>query len=54
MISGDYFVIEDTTAKKQKVITDFLKNEKYFIDTRYTDFFGFNNCSFADGVLKKI
>tara|TARA_Y100001937_G_scaffold119146_1_gene174437 strand:- start:1171 stop:1905 length:735 start_codon:yes stop_codon:yes gene_type:complete len=54
MISGDYFVIEDMSAKKEKVVTEFLEDEKYLIDTRYTDFFGFNNCSFADGVFKKI
>ena len=54
MISGDYFVIEDVSAEKEQVINNFLEDKRYLIDTRYTDFFGFNNCSFANGVLKKI
>ena len=53
MIPNDYFIIEDNVTFKQEVLQKFMKDKKYYIDTRYTDFFGYNNCSFRNGVFKK-
>ena len=53
MIQGDYLIIEDNNKAKQKIIKNFMKNKKYQVDTRYTDFFGYNNCSFVNGVFRK-
>ncbi len=53
MIQGDYLIVEDNDKNKQEIIQNFMKNKKYQVDTRYTDFFGYNNCSFVNGVFKK-
>jgi cephalosporin hydroxylase len=53
MIQGDYLIVEDNDETKQEIIQNFMKNKTYQVDTRYTDFFGYNNCSFVNGVFKK-
>ena len=54
MIPNDYLIIEDNVTFKQEVLQKFMKDKKYYVDTRYTDFFGYNNCSFGNGVFKKV
>ncbi len=54
MISGDYLIIEDNSKRKQKIMDEFNNINNYAIDTRYSDFYGYNNCSFSDSILKKI
>ena len=49
----DYIVIEDNTLEKQSILDWFMRGkDRYMIDTYYTDFYGYNNCSFCDAVLK--
>tara|TARA_R100001086_G_scaffold249397_1_gene189010 strand:+ start:3823 stop:4494 length:672 start_codon:yes stop_codon:yes gene_type:complete len=49
----DYIVIEDNTLGKQSILDWFMNGkDRYMIDTYYTDFYGYNNCSFCDAVLK--
>lgn len=49
----DYLVIEDNTLGKQSILDWFMRDkDRYMIDTYYTDFYGYNNCSFCDAVLK--
>ena len=38
MIPNDYLIIEDNVTFKQEVLQKFMKNKKYHVDTRYTDF----------------
>lgn len=60
LISGDYFIIEDSTSKlnptldKQHTIKKICENENFVIDTKYTDYFGVNMTSSKNSILKKI
>ena len=54
MLSGDYLIVEDNSKQKQKIMDEFNNINNYNIDTRYSDFYGYNNCSFSDSILKKI
>ena len=54
MRSGDYFVIEDSCDKQADLATFYSEaTGQYWVDTKFTDFFG-RNCTFAiDSVLVK-
>lgn len=59
-IKGDYLLIEDSgeTEKywgcsKQDSVK-YLTNNNFLIDTKYTDFFGFNRTSFVNSILIKV
>jgi len=50
----DYLIIEDTIdEKKYQQMIEFLKNDKYEIDTYYCDFWGYNNSWNFNSFLKK-
>tara|TARA_Y100000310_G_C20691799_1_gene822776 strand:- start:1210 stop:1935 length:726 start_codon:yes stop_codon:yes gene_type:complete len=52
---NDYIIIEDNTQKKQKTLDNFMSaHNNYYIDTYYSDFYGYNNCSFCDSIFKKL
>ena len=53
MLPGDYLIVEDNSKQKQKIMDEFDNINNYNIDTRYSDFYGYNNCSFSDSILKK-
>tara|TARA_Y100001951_G_C11225919_1_gene231692 strand:- start:27 stop:839 length:813 start_codon:yes stop_codon:yes gene_type:complete len=52
---GDYFVIEDNDAAKQKEVHSFIlrAKHKYLLDQYYLDFFGRNGTSAIDSILKR-
>ncbi len=60
LISGDYFVIEDSqifldfNINKVPIIENICKEEKFMIDTKYTDYFGVNMTSAKNSILKKV
>jgi len=54
--SGDYMVVEDTTGHdKQAQTAPFVAahSSEYKVDTRYTDFFGYNACSSRDSIWRR-
>ena len=55
MAVGDYLVVEDAPQKRE-VIRDTLRSlpERFFVDTRFTDFFGRNNTSATDAILVRV
>jgi cephalosporin hydroxylase len=59
LISGDYFIIEDSISEtdsiinKYPIIEDICKNENFLIDTKFTDYFGTNMTSSKNSILKK-
>ncbi|PEC87370.1 hypothetical protein COK00_21825 [Bacillus cereus] len=54
MRPGDYIIIEDSISK-QKEINDWAINKmNFFVDTRYTDFFGINSVSAVNSIIKKM
>jgi cephalosporin hydroxylase len=60
LINGDYFVIEDSTnsldtsTNKLFIIENICMEEKFMIDTKYTDYFGVNMTSAKNSILKKV
>ena len=57
---GDYIIIEDNSpathpmmSDKPTILDEFMNNNnKYLVDIYYTDFYGYNNCSFSDSLFK--
>jgi cephalosporin hydroxylase len=50
--AGDYLVIEDSTRKQERIAA-VMANRPYLVDTKYTDFFGFNCTSAINSVFVK-
>ena len=49
MIEGDMMIVEDSGTKQQDINS---LSRKLKIDTKFTDYFGFNNTSSINGILK--
>jgi cephalosporin hydroxylase len=49
---GDYFVIEDSSSKQQR-IAELIADRPYLIDAKYTDFFGVNCTSAMNSIFIK-
>jgi hypothetical protein len=49
MVEGDMMIVEDSNDKQQDI---YSLSHKFKVDTRFTDYFGFNNTSSSNGVLK--
>jgi cephalosporin hydroxylase len=54
MIDGDYLVVEDSLLK-QKSLLQWAETQgnNYYVDTKYTDFFGINSTTAANSILIK-
>jgi cephalosporin hydroxylase len=50
--AGDYLVIEDSYSKQDR-IAQMMANRSYFIDAKYTDFFGINCTSAINSIFVK-
>ena len=50
--AGDYLVIEDS-SRKQPRIAEVIANRPYLVDTKYTDFFGFNCTTAINSIFVK-
>lgn len=57
ILPGDYFIIEDTSAyKKHREMSKFLRenDERYKVDTKYTDMYGYNVTWHTNGYIRRI
>lgn len=55
MKPDDYLVVEDTLSEwKHEMMTKFLGNKNYLVDTHYCDFWGYNNSWNINSFLKKV
>jgi len=49
MVEGDMMIVEDSNDKQHDI---FSLPHKFKVDTKFTDYFGFNNTSSSNGILK--
>jgi len=49
---GDYFFVEDSRLKQKEIYMLMQMNQNLKLDTKYLDFFGFNNTSACNSILK--
>ena len=49
MVEGDVMIVEDSSNKQQDINS---LSHKFRVDTKFTDYFGFNNTSSINGILK--
>lgn len=55
LVSGDYVVVEDSIDLQKNSITKlFAIEKKYLVDTKYCDFWGYNNTYNLNGFLIKV
>ena len=55
LIAGDYVIVEDAIdLNKNEITKDFATKAKYLVDTKYCDFWGYNNTYNVNSFLVKI
>ncbi|MGX4670420.1 CmcI family methyltransferase [Cerasibacillus sp. JNUCC 74] len=51
---GDYIIIEDSISKQKEIKQWAINRINFFVDTRYTDFFGINTVSATNSIITKV